>query len=369
MDLSIDELLLQRQEEIKSQQTNFSSDDDDDTQYLTSKKERDHDFQMMNIIQTKLDFPFPPTPFYYIFDKFDIKPDGDIPTFPRLTKISYQLLQFFPKKLVFSETLVFTIIQEMIIHPSVSNELGKLLIRYCRHNLPNYQIDFRIWLNFVFEISISYPNILVYVLGIVHQKFFKQEFTDNYSNDEVIIILLSSLLCHCVVENENFIYILSSLEEYFESPISPKVFEIFSLSFDHVDPKLFFAFPSLLPSNANSIQILKQSSYSIICRLFGIKKTNNIDAIIEKLNYLQEVCQTNDPLIVQSTSIAITYIEKLCFCLLKDDEITIEQLEKIKSSLFLQKNVDPTELTEIKEKLHFTRTQIDSYIEIANKKL
>ena len=369
MNLSIDDLLQQRQEEIQSQQTYILNDNDDDASLLMSKKGKYHDSQMINIIQSKLDFPFPPTPFFYIFDKFDIRPDGNIPVYPRLTKSTYQLLNYFPKKLAFSETLVFTLIQEMIIHSSVSDELGKLLIRYCRHNLPNYQIDFRIWLNFVSEISISYPNILVYVLAIAHPKVFQQEFTENYSNDEVIILLLSSLLCRCVVENDNFIYVLSSLEEYLESSISPNVYEIFSLTFDHVDPKLFFAFPSLLPSNANSIQILKQTCFTVICRLIGIEKTNDIDMIIDKLDSLQMFREKKDSMIEQSTSIVITYLEKLCFCLIKSDEITIEQLEKIRSSLSLQKTADPTEFIEIKEKFHVSKAQIDYYIELISKKL
>ena len=369
MNFSIDDLLQQRQEEIQFQQANLLNENDDGESFFASKKEKDHDNQMMNIMQTKLDFPYPPNPFFYIFDKFDIKPDGDIPTFPRLTKITYQLLSAFPKKLAFSETLVFTIIQEMIIHPSVSDELGKLLIRYCRHNLPNYQIDFRIWLNLVSEISVSYPNILVYVLGIVHQKFFQQEFTDNYNNEEVIILLLSSLLCRCIVENDNFIYILSSLEEYLENSIPPNVYEIFSLSFDHVDPKMFFLFPSLLPSNANSLHILRQTCFTIICRLMGIEKTDDVDVIIDNLDRLQVICEVSDPMLEQSTSIIITYIEKLCFCLIKYDEITIEQLKRISSSLILRKNINPTELIEIKEKFHLTKAQIDYYIEMACKKL
>lgn len=369
MDLSIDALLHQRQEEIKSQQANVLNEDEESFSSFASARERSRDNQMTNIFQKKLEFPYPPTPFYYILDKFDFKPDGNIPTFPRLTKLTYQMLKFYPKKLAFSETLIFTILQEMIIHPSVSDELGKLLIRYCRHNLPNYQINLCIWINFISEISISYPNLLVYALAIAHPKFFQQEFTDNYSNDEVIILLLASLLCRCIVENDCFVYILSSLEEYLENSISPNVYDIFALSFDHVDPEMFLSFPSLLPLNSNSEIILKKTCFTVICRLIGIDQTNEIDIIITNLSRLQAVCDANDQILEQSISIVVTYIEKLCLCLIKNNEISIEQLEKIRSSLILQKKVDPTELIEIKDKLHITKTQIDYYIEMVGKKL
>ncbi|OHT12877.1 hypothetical protein TRFO_17139 [Tritrichomonas foetus] len=357
MSLNIDDLLLTRQLEVQEliNRANSPSKAVDD-------KENERDKKMLDLISNNFQYPYPEAPFLYLFDRFEIKPNGEIPLFPRLKKSTYQCLKVSPGRVVFTETLVFTLIQEMVIHPTKSAEIGAILLKFCK-NAPNYQLNLQMWLNFVAEISVSYPNILVYVLGIAKPNIFQQEFTENYSNDEVIVLLLVSLMCKCVIDNENVIYILNSLQKYLEHPISPFVSEVLQSAIEHVDPDLFVQFSLLIPPCPNSSQILKLFSCDVITRLLGIDHTYDISEIIPQLERLQILCDANDQEKSQTAVIVIHFIEKLCFVMVKMSEISIEQLEEIKRFLNLKRNVQVDELIQIKEKLHLTRAQIDNYIE------
>lgn len=364
--LSIDALCQQRQKEQLSQ---ISQNSENEHPSTFEQEETEIDQKMIQIIENTLDIPYQPTPFLFIIEKFLIKPIDNITPFPRLSKFNYQALKLFPKKLVFSQTLVFTIIQEMILHPSLSDELGQILIQYCHRTNINFQVDFNIWCNFVCEIGLCYPNLLVYVLAIARQKFFQQEFTDDYSNEQVIVFLLTSLLCPCVISNENCFYIVKSLKEYLGTPISPYAMDVFLGSLKFINPSLFLSFPSYLPPmKAATDQILKQISYALITYFLEIEQTTDLTQLIHELPKLQQFLVPNDDELVMKAHIVITYLEKLCFVSYKLNEISIEQLTEIQHSLFIQKPIPITELPFLKEKIHFARNQIGRLIQLIKSK-
>ena len=326
-------------------------------------KENGKDRKMKMLFENNLIFPYPESPFAFLFDKFHVKPDGSIKNFPRLTKVLYNCLKYYAGRTIFNESIAFSLIQEMILHPKEADEIGSTLIRYCK-NIPNYQIDLQIWMNFCYEISVCYPYLLIYILAILRPKIFKQEFSENYSNEEIIILLLTSLLCKDVIENEKVVYIQSALALYFEKSISPFVFDVFQTILEYVEPELLIPFPSFLPSNGNTTNILKLMSFIIISRLIGIDETYDLNILIENLDKLQKLSDPNDSEKEIRASIIITYLEKLCSSLIMLSEITVEQLESIKRSLTFQKHFQIDELFLIREKLHITRSQIDFFISL-----
>jgi hypothetical protein len=132
----------------------------------------------------------------------------------------------------------------------------------------DFMVDFPTWLQFVREIAYSLPDFLVFVLGFVRPRLFRQEAPDFelFFQTDVLSILIASLLCQSVRDHplsnrvvSSVCLLLNVIEEF-------RWTDALETAFSEASPGDLEGFISIFPVVPNSLVFLESICCRFICK-------------------------------------------------------------------------------------------------------
>ncbi|KAH0792306.1 hypothetical protein GPJ56_003832 [Histomonas meleagridis] len=361
---SLDSLVLTRQ---KEQELN-----EFDTPEESNQQEENHeDEKLFQEFQEGIKTPpfssFPHQVFDLLANQFERVPI----VFPRLTKWLFCALDSLPaRKIMASETVLFTLLQEMLLSPQQHHILGPITHRYGTR-LPDYSISLPLYLEFLFESALTCHDTLVYFISFLHPQVFQEEFTNpRCAHSDIVLLILSSLFCNEVRESSHIIHVIDSLKSYLNE-IPPdeltKVIENLCkiLPYDH--PELIFPFISNIPLDGSGVVIVHSICYNVIANYLSTN-ISSADELISSIPNLKKLCDSSDKKDNAKADVVIYLLEKLCISSIKMNNMSVQQIEEIGKQLRFPIAHEYGTFVELKEHLFVTSKQIELLCAFVEKK-
>lgn len=295
-------------------------------------------------------------------------PEPPVPVcFPRLKMWQWKALKTNPDMIEPSSTLLFSLIQELIlVH---SPEIGRVLIEYCE-NLPTASISYSDWFNCVREAMFSAPDVLPYLLALsdFNNFVFASPEEEESSVSEIILLHFSVMLCPTISEGPNYTHALKALRSNLKSAslesdsnsVPGIVLDCYSLALD-VPIKNLSLIASLWPLDGIGSKVCVEVASRLCYYLLDAEVPDIIDLehVATTLKHVGKISESmhEEDLIKASAVVALT--EKIVVAGMLQKMIERPVIRKFADSLkFSFANTDVTVLTRLKEQVHITRMQI-----------
>lgn len=285
---------------------------------------------------------------------------------PRLKRWLFEVLsQLPPRKVMASQTVLLTLLQEALLVPEEAKSLGDIIHRYgCR--LPDFSLHLDIYLNLFYEAVISSKCVLPFFVSFLRPKIFQQEMSNSYYNhSDIVLVIMSCLMCREVQESPHICFIIRALERYLSEPLDDcleRILAILEQIMNYDQPKTISRMISSIPLNgANSILIVKCICFTVISKYLNTSEIENVDDLIKSLPELKVLCDSTIELETLKAEVVITLIEKLCLVLIKTKDVTCEQLVDVSKGLRFQISHSFGTYVELKEHLFLVSKQIEFF--------
>lgn len=272
-----------------------------------------------------------------------------------------------------NEKTLFSLIREMI--DQQSSTLGESIYQYLKKFGDN-SITYSWWYQMVKETADSYIVGMIYLLSIDDYTKFAFSSTDEKSQvpSELILLHLSAILCKDIAEHLKFHYCLDALRsllKQFEHLICNDNFVdlytncyLFSIECGVDTTALLISFFPLDGLGCELMYQVMMRLTLVYMRISNIPEEISLDFLSESMVSLKRMCESmnkDDPLYV---SACVTLIEKIVVIAIKKKRVTTETLGQIsKRFKFSINSSNPGDMTELKEQIHVTRTQLDALIQ------
>lgn len=357
-DFSIENLLETRERETTTDTQNYSSDEIPDIGFeapielgeLVTQDPCVFELSQGNVpfrVFTVIDHPEPPVPV----------------CFPKLKMWQWRSLKTNPDMIESSSTLLFSLIQELIlVH---SDEIGCILLQYCE-NLPIGSISYSNWFNCVREAMFSSPDALPYLLAL--SEFSNFCFTsseeDENSVSEIILLHFSVLLCPTISESPRYAHALKALRSNLKSVSLDErpeiVMDCYSLALD-VPVKNLSLIASLWPLDGIGSKICVEVASRLCCYLLDAEVPDVVDLhyTADVLKDLGKLCESMDEDDLIKASAVIALVERIVVAAIHQKMVDRPLIRRFADCLkFSFPNTDISVLTRLKEQVHVTRLQI-----------
>ena len=186
-----------------------------------------------------------------------------------------------------------------------------------------------------------------------------------YNHSDIILIILSCLMCKEVHESSHICYIIKTLEKYLNEPLDDcfqRILNILEQIILYDQPNTISRMVSSIPlNNINGILITKWICFHVISKYLEVDKIENADELICNIPKLKELCDSSIELKTLKAEVVITLIEKLCFLLIKTKSISLDQLTSISNALHFQISHSFGTYVELKEHLFLVSKQIEFF--------
>lgn len=302
--------------------------------------------------------PFP----LFIFDGMHYEIPFELQEFPRLDKWLWNALKFNPTKVMASEVIVFTLVQELMITENI--EIGEILLKYVTI-LPDFFIDFPIWRNFVEEFSISCPDLIIYLLAITRPKIFYQERPDfeDFDQYDVILAIIAVFTCKEITELPSFGYVIHVLKLYLDfTDLDEDMIGMILELFKNLDQIQYITFCTSFPLYKSGLLLINQLSMNVILDYLDSSQVSH-PALIKSLNRLSTYTEKNHDKVL----IILVLLERYCVSSIILGNITKEMLLSIIESLKFNIGGSIGTMVELKELLQITRVQLSNILEFFTK--
>ena len=370
---SLDDLLEAREEENKQNDSlgnNFSNEDqsDDDVIILPNLSikpllERDGSVFTFN----DSSFPIRCLSFLEIDeDKFNIH------LTPQLTQMQWAMIKYQFGSLVPSQTLLFSLIQQLIV--TGNTEIGEYILDYSL-KFPNNSIEYKLWVDYLKEAVISAQNISGYIIAVARPNIFiKTDPEVNKSRGiQTLLVHIASILTPQTSIPTAFNRIVQNLIDMLNAFIFDQddysyiITKCLELSHDQPFSNVSYLV-SLFPLNFNGAAILGPFAANVALTLLR-SDGEGIEGLCESISSLKNLCYSEDDndLVIASAVLALS--ERAIVCGVKFKLLDENHLNMFLDGLhFNMVNVGGKEalMIRIREQLHITRTQIELYREMFN---
>ena len=371
-DFSIDTLLLERKKDSDMNKSNSKSEiseetEDEEPQFVLSLDDIDpiipRDGSTFNFSQGN--FPF------RIFDLLDCPSIAQSHCIPRLKQWQLIALKHNTALCEPAVTTFFSIIQELIT--TESNKIGRMLLDYAK-NFPDGSINFDVWFDFVREAMHYSIQSVCYLLSLGRIGLFKFENSKEKKKamEKIMMVNISAMICPSISENPLYGEVLSTFRDFLKNSqfSSKQVNKFIKICYD-----LFFDVPSenislivsMFPIEGIGIQIIHKLAIKFGIFLLGCNNENHYEPTIndfaQALRSLKQLCHSEDHKDLNKASGILALSERAVLTGIKlkivNKQLLDEIIQKLKFSIYCS---EPGNLTNLKEQIHVTRSQLEAYI-------
>ncbi|OHT12233.1 hypothetical protein TRFO_18037 [Tritrichomonas foetus] len=290
---------------------------------------------------------------------------------PRLKQWQWLSLKYNSDNFYPSLTVFFSLVQEMILKKS--DEIGQVLLKYIQ-KFPKKSLNFEIWFDFVREAMHSSIQSVVCLLSLGDPEMFSYETNSELNDilDKIVLLNISGMICPAISENPmygpvviNFREIMTKYE-YSENQIQNYVETCYDLIFD-VPTENISLFVSMFPLEGIGIKIIHHVTIKFALFLLGlddIPENASLFDLAKSINAVKKLCESLDTKDLNKASGVIALSERALVTGIKLGIATQEIINLMIRNLKFSINCsDPGILTILKEQIHVTRTQFETYVQ------
>ncbi|OHT05792.1 hypothetical protein TRFO_26394 [Tritrichomonas foetus] len=313
-----------------------------------------------------------------VFEILDAQPISDTPTFPKLSEWQYQTFLYLVDKIIPSNDIIFfSLVQEIIARKSCIS--GDSLLKFA-NKFPPHSIDYFHWFEMLRETMFSYKDAVPYLLAIADPEIFKYESEEEAEKApfDIIVLHVAAILDPIISDNCKYGIALKKLKHILKSYTFPpdKMNNLIDSCFDLAEEEVsditeisnIFSFISLFPLDGIGCEIVYQICLRLSLHLLGaeyLPDSLNMDLLANSMSQLKSLCNDslkNNELRRASAAMALT--EKTLVAAMKLKKVSKNNLMTFaKCMKFSINSSDPGVLTTLKEQIHVTRTQYESFIQ------
>jgi hypothetical protein len=289
-----------------------------------------------------------------LFDHLHHQQSPDVPSFPR---IPFWLPHAFREsgRVFPTESLLFSLIQELIL--TQQPELGDFLFSVS-DRLFDHLIHFPIWFSFVQEAAFLYPQLLVYVLGILRPSLFVNEPDDHFH--DILSLLIGSLMCSEVIQSPKLYRILSVIELFLNYRDSIPINDTITAAFENATPAQLIEFESIFPLVQSALELFEYILARFICKF--LNQQYDLEIGFELKNALKEQFKAEPN--SEKSFCLLNLIGKLAIVKMKMMKLSQEKKEWLQEQLRFEIEVPFGEGMLLKERLVVTRHLIEQISEV-----
>ena len=312
---------------------------------------------------------------------FDLSYFNDIekkPSYPSLNESQCQALLYLNQFLSpINENILFSAIQEMINKKSI--DFDNSLLGFF-NKFPSKSIDYKKWVALLRKAMLTSKQEVIYILTLGEVDKFKYA-SDEEKHEisfELVLLHIAAFLDPLITLNSKYILVLKLIKQNLidikesnsfsqvkiQQLIDSCVSLIIGEKINHTSVSNIFNFISLMPTDGIGIEIVFKASLKICLKLLDCEsKELNIKTLVESISKISSICNdsmSDDNVKKITTIVALT--ERIISAAIQLNCIENEDIKAITTKLKF--NIHSTNigmLTGLKEQIHITRMQIDSY--------
>ena len=309
---------------------------------------------------------------FRVFGVIERKDPPEPICFPRMKEWQWVALKTDIASIDVSSTLLFSMIQELILVRSM--EIGRMIIKF-GEIMPEHSICYNIWFRCVKEAMFSAIDVVGFILGLSFYENF--DFTDEEdeaaAKAEIIMLHFSVLLCPPATKSPAYVYAFRALRANLMSAgFSPEetsdlAHACYSLTLD-VPVKNLSLLASMLPMDGIGPHIMFETASRLCYDLMKLETPEEVtfEGLAKAMVHLKPLCLSSDDDDLFAASAVMALCERAFVAALKLNIVNKRVAQRFAESLkFSFGNTDAAVLTELKEQVHVTRTQIDLFIQAA----
>ena len=289
--------------------------------------------------------------------------------FPRMKEWQWKALKTDMAHVEVSSTLLFSMIQELVFVRSF--DIGRMIIKFAEI-MPKHSISYSIWFRCVKEAMFSAIDVVGFILGLsFFENFsFDEEEDDDVAKMEIIMLHFSVLLCPPATESPAAVYAYRALRSnlmtsgFNDAQAKNLADECYALTLD-VPVRNLSLLASMLPLDGIGAQIMFVTAIKLCYDLMKLDVPSNVtfDGLVKVIGHLKQLCQSSDDDDLFAASAIMALSERAFLAGIKLKIVTKEAAQIFAETLkFSFSNSDAAVLTELKEQVHVTRTQVDMLI-------
>lgn len=307
------------------------------------------------------DYAFP----MRIFDIINKSTSCDIHCIPKLSLEQWLLVTNCLDFVQPSQTLLFSLIQELIIKKQ--KNIGEIILNYTA-NFPDNSISYDVWFDFLKESIIVCEPLSAYILAIARPQIFENCSLEDQRqrNRELILLFIASI----TTPQSRISHPFCKIIDYFKKLlISVKLDETditfivrATLSLINDEPiASISSFISYFPFTSTGCRILGQISTILALNLLG-SESDDVKELCSSIGKVKAYCDgfDNDSLIKASAVLALAERALSCAVIFQminrsDVQSFVEGLQFNITNAYCQETL----MIRIREQLHITRTQAE----------
>jgi hypothetical protein len=293
---------------------------------------------------------FPPSFSFpvHVFDHLEYQSQPAIHCFPRVSKwVPFAIAA--TGRMASTECLLFALIQELIL--TGNPDLGDMVVKVADH-LPNGLLDFEVWFDFVREAAFRYPQLLVFILGIVRPAIFRRAEGSRYQ--DVLSILIASLLCDSVYNSPKLSAVLTALKKYLRERDRITAPTAVEAVFASSGPAQLLEFDAVFPLEESALPMIEGLAVLIICEYLNEEFDLALNFEIQKK--FNELVLAGEEL---RASVIITMILKWVIVKVRKGQMTVGSIQSLRDRLNFEIALPFGEAMLLKEKLKIAQVQFE----------
>lgn len=307
---------------------------------------------------------------FRIFEILECPEVAETHCFPILKQWEWIALKYNCDSVLPNATLLFSLIQELILKKS--DEVGLVFLEYVDLFPDNSISEFDIWFDFIRESMHSSVQSVCYLLAASDIKLFKFEKESNKNDalDRIILLNISAMICPAISENNMYGFALSKLRdilktnEFSEKQIHYYAETCFDLVLD-IPVSNISLIVSKFPLEGFGVNIIYIFTIRIALFLLNDDDLDDsertIERLVKEIKALKKLCESPEDEDIIKASAIIALCERAVICGIKlgfvDEELINSIIKNFKFSI---NSSDPAVLTALKEQIHITRTQFET---------